>query len=142
MTVPTPPPRTTSLIQDACGMIDKPPPKLQPKQDLDLKRKILNPGQATERQNTLDPGQATERQTTLGKKFKATEIKGSMIENATRFLDKATEQMTRDAENKLKWEKVKNTPRRGLQKSQHIPQMCHFAYYALPTRRRSTIVPI
>ena len=69
-------------------MIDKPPPKLPQKQDLGQKSHI-----------TLDPTfQATDRQKALGKKFKATEIKGSMIENATRFLDKATEQMTRDAE--------------------------------------------
>jgi len=125
--VPTPPQRTTSLIKEGCGMLDKldkPSPKLPPKQDLGLKRKTLN------------PGQATERQTTLGKKFKATEIKGSMIENAIRFLDKATEQMTRDAENKLKWEKVKNTSMRGFQKSQHIPENVPFCLLCLAYKEK------
>ena len=137
--VPPPPPRSSSLMQDVC-IIDKlpPPSKLtqydnpiygllenssKEKQDLGQRRQTLNPTfQATERQTTLDQKfQATERQTTLDQKFKATEIKGSMIENATSFLNRATEQRNREAEEKRKWELIKNSPGRGFQRSQHIP---------------------
>merc|ERR1711942_143056 len=68
----------------------------------------------------------TQGQHTLDSSQKTLQSKDQMIEHATRFLDQAIEQKSRDAENKMKWEKVKTTPGRGFQKNQTIPSNVPF----------------
>merc|ERR1712121_331960 len=78
-----------------------------------LKSTAVRQGQAT-RQHTLDSSQPT------------LQSKDQMIKHATRFLGQASKQQSKDAENKLKWEKVRNTPGRGFQKNQTIPNNVPF----------------
>jgi len=100
---------------------------LDPKQDVGLRRST--------RQHTLDSSQktfqpdqmhqnVTERQTTLDPKFQAKE--SIMLTRATRFLDRATEQRNKEAKEKLAWEKIRNSPGPGFQKSQQIPSNVPF----------------
>ena len=73
---------------------------LDPKQDVGLRRKT--------RQHTLDSSQTT---------FQPDQ----MHQNVTQFLKKASEVRNKEAENKIKLEKMKSTPGPGFQKTQNIP---------------------
>ena len=86
-------------------------------------------------QEKQDFGQ--ESRTSLDSKFKATEIKGSrMIENVTRFLNQATEQRNRKAEEQMKWEQIKNSPGPGYQRRQQIPAHVTFCYLCLAYKEK------
>jgi len=167
------PPRSTSLIQDVCGVIMEPPPQLsreEKKKELMYKlmetsneeeksklfaklRPIVNveliskitAEQRSETHEKLKSGEkkllsdkkmknlpnlrsktVTQGQHTLDISQTTLESKDQMIKHATRFLDQAIEQKSRDAENKMKWEKVKTTPGMGFQKNQTIPNNVPF----------------
>jgi len=120
---PAPPQRTTSLLRKGCGMLDKSPPKLPPKQDLGLVRRTLDPGQAPRRKT----GKATEKQTT----FQPKNQDSRMIRNATHFLDLASGIRNKEAENKIKLERMKSTPGPGFQKTQIIPFNQVFCFMCL-----------
>lgn len=84
--------------------------------DVGLRRKT--------KQHTLDSSQTT------------LQPKDQMLKQATRFLGKASEQMCRDAENKQKWEKVRNTPGRGFQKDQSIPNNVPFCVMCMAYKNK------
>jgi len=73
---------------------------LDPKQDVGLRRKTG--------QHTLDSSQTT---------FQPDQ----MHQNVTQFLKQASEVKNKEAENKIKLEKMKSTPGPGFQKTQNIP---------------------
>ena len=73
---------------------------LDPKQDVGLRRKT--------RQHTLDSSQTT---------FQPDQ----MHQNVTQFLKQASEVRNKEAEYKIKLEKMKSTPGPGFQKTQNIP---------------------
>ena len=109
-------------------------------EDVDLNRKAVKQGQAA-RQCSLDPKQdvglrRSTRQHTLDSSQTTLQPKDQMLKQATRFLDKASEQMCRDAENKQKWEKVRNTPGRGFQKNQSIPNNVPFCLLCLAYKNK------
>ena len=109
-------------------------------EDVDLNRKAVKQGQAA-RQCSLDPKQdvglrRSTRQHTLDSSQTTLQPKDQMLKQATRFLDKASVQMCRDAENKQKWEKVRNTPGRGFQKNQSIPNNVPFCLLCLAYKNK------
>ena len=109
-------------------------------EDVDLNRKAVKQGQAA-RQCSLDPKQdvglrRSTRQHTLDSSQTTLQPKDQMLKQATRFLDKASEQMCRDAENKQKWEKVRNTPGRGFQKNQSIPNNVPFCFMCMAYKNK------
>ena len=83
-------------------------------------------------------------QTTLDQNFKTTKIKGSkMIENATRLLNRATEQKNREAEQQLKLEQIRNSPGPGFKLRQQTPAHMIFCYMCrVYKEKNSTIVSI
>jgi len=156
--IPPPPPRSASLIfqEEQAKLIAKLGSKLQEKlipkkpcelcplvcmcMDVDLNRKAVKQGQ-TARQCSLNPKQdvglrRSTRQHTLDSSQTTLQPKDQMLKQATRFLDKASEQMCRDAENKQKWEKVRNTPGRGFQKNQSIPNNVPFCLLCLAYKNK------
>jgi len=162
------PPRSTSLIQDVCGVINDPSPQPKKERKRDIISKLLATSDKKEklkliakldsmkqeelkskptqenleskekklvsdkemsnlsnlRSTAVKQGQAAKH--TLDISQTTLESKDQMIKHATRFLDQAIEQKSRDAENKMKWEKVKTTPGRGFQKNQTIPNNVPF----------------
>jgi len=109
-------------------------------EDVDLNRKAVKQGQAA-RQCSLDPKQdvglrRSTRQHTLDSSQTTLQPKDQMLKQATRFLDKASVQMCRDAENKQKWEKVTNTPGKGFQKNQSIPNNVPFCLLCLAYKNK------
>ena len=140
--------------------------KLPPKQDLGLRRKTLDHGQATERkavtkgqateiQKPLNPGQATERKavtqgqatemqkplnpgqaTVKQTTFQPRDQGSQMLTNVTNFLEQASEVKNKEAEEKLKWEQICNNPGPGYQKSQHIPANVPFCLLCKAYKRK------
>jgi len=109
-------------------------------EDVDLNRKAVKQGQAA-RQCSLDPKQdvglrRSTRQHTLDSSQTTLQPKDQMLKQATRFLDKASVQMCRDAENKQKWEKITNTPGKGFQKNQSIPNNVPFCLLCLAYKNK------
>jgi len=92
--------------------------------DVDLNRKAMKQGQAA-RQCSLDPKQDVglrrkTRQHTLDSS-QTTFQPDQMHQNVTQFLKQASEVKNKEAENKIKLEKMKSTPGPGFQKTQNIP---------------------
>jgi len=93
-------------------------------EDVDLNRKAVKQGQAA-RQCSLDPKQDVglrrkTRQHTLDSS-QTTFQPDQMHQNVTQFLKQASEVKNKEAENKIKLEKMKSTPGPGFQKTQNIP---------------------
>jgi len=159
------PPRSTSLIQDVCGVINDPSPQPKKERKRDMISKLLATSDKEEKlkliakldsmkqeelksKPTQENLESKEKKLVSDKKMKnlpnlrsktvtqgqhtldisqtTLESKDQMIKHATRFLDQAIEQKSRDAENKMKWEKVKTTPGMGFQKNQTIPNNVPF----------------
>ena len=152
--IPPPPPKSASQLfqiwkewkekEQAKRKSAKPKCELCPLicvcEDVDLNRKAVKQGQAA-RQCSLDPKQdvglrRSTRQHTLDSSQTTLQPKDQMLKQATRFLDKESEQMCRDAENKQKWEKVRNTPGKGFQKNQSIPNNVPFCLLCLAYKNK------
>merc|ERR1719268_637783 len=93
-------------------------------EDVDLNRKAMKQGQAA-RQCSLNPKQDVglrrkTRQHTLDSS-QTTFQPDQMHQNVTQFLKQASEVKNKEAENKIKLEKMKSTPGPGFQKTQNIP---------------------
>ena len=130
------------------------PPKLIPKQDLHfvtmnpgkaIEKNTLDHGQANERKaaiekNTLDPGQANERKATLTTVKQTTvqprEQGARMITKAKEFLEKASKEKDKEAEKKLEWDKMCNTPGPGFQQNQIIPAYVTFCFICRTYKRK------
>jgi len=143
--IPPPPPRSASLIppspkpayqickewkekEQAKKKSAKPDCELCPLicvcEDVNLNRKAVRQGQAA-RQCSLDPKQDVglrrkTRQHTLDSS-QTTFQPDQMHQNVTQFLKQASEVKNKEAENKIKLEKMKSTPGPGFQKTQNIP---------------------
>ena len=120
--------KKVSELLDKQDLGQKSQTTLNPKSQATERQKTLDPGQAPKRKTTLNPGKATEKQTTF-----LTKDQGSrMIRNAEHFLDMASEIRNKEAEDKMD---------KDFKRARTFQSMSHFASYALPTRRRYTIVP-
>jgi len=136
--IPPPPPKSASQLfqiwkewkekEQAKRKSAKPKCELCPLicvcEDVDLNRKAVKQGQAA-RQCSLDPKQDVglrrkTRQHTLDSS-QTTFQPDQMHQNVTQFLKQASEVKNKEAENKIKLEKMKSTPGPGFQKTQNIP---------------------
>ena len=103
-------------------------------EDVDLNRKAVKQGQAA-RQCSLDPKQDVglrrkTRQHTLDSS-QTTFQPDQMHQNVTQFLKQASEVKNKEAENRIKFEKMKSTPGPGFQKTQTIPFNNPFCFMCL-----------
>lgn len=102
--------------------------------DVDLNRKAVKQGKAA-RQCSLDPKQnvglrRSTRQHTLDSS-QTTSQPDQMHQNVTQFLKQASEVKNKEAENKIKLEKMKSTPGPGFQKTQNIPFNVPFCFMCM-----------
>merc|ERR1712241_1205236 len=113
---------------------------LKYKQEASLRKKILDPGEVTERRTVTqglatemhNPGQATVKQTT----FQPRDQGSKMLTNVTHFLERASKVKNKEAEDKLKWEQRCNSPGPGFQKSQLIPANVPFCFLCRLYKRK------
>jgi len=102
--------------------------------DVDLNRKAMKQSQAA-RQCSLDPKQdvglrRSTRQQTLNSSL-TTSQPDQMHQNVKQFLKQASEVKNKEAENKIKLEKMKSTPGPGFQKTQNIPFNVPFCFMCM-----------
>jgi len=103
-------------------------------EDVDLNRKAVKQGQAA-RQCSLDPKQdvglrRSTRQHTLDSSQPNSQP-DQLHQNVTQFLKQASEVKNKEAENRIKFEKMKSTPGPGFQKTQTIPFNNPFCFMCL-----------
>jgi len=103
-------------------------------EDVDLNRKAVKQGQAA-RQCSLDPKQdvglrRSTRQHTL-ESSQPNSQPDQLHQNVTQFLKQASEVKNKEAENRIKFEKMKSTPGPGFQKTQTIPFNNPFCFMCL-----------
>jgi len=146
--IPPPPPKSASQLfqiwkewkekEQAKRKSAKPKCELCPLicvcEDVDLNRKAVKQGQAA-RQCSLDPKQdvglrRSTRQHTL-ESSQPNSQPDQLHQNVTQFLKQASEVKNKEAENRIKFEKMKSTPGPGFQKTQTIPFNNPFCFMCL-----------
>jgi len=166
------PPRSTSLIQDVCGVINDPSPQPKKERKRDMISKLLATSDKEEKlkliakldsmkQEELKSKPTQENLESKEKKLvsdkemsnlsnlRSTAVKqgqaarhtldssqpnsqpDQLHQNVTQFLKQASEVKNKEAENKIKFEKMKSTPGHGFQKTQNIPFNNPFCFMCL-----------
>ena len=166
------PPRSTSLIQDVCGVINDPSPQPKKERKRDIISKLLATSDKEEKlkliakldsmkQEELKSKPTQENLESKEKKLvsdkemsnlsnlRSTAVKqgqaarhtldsrqpnsqpDQLHQNVTQFLKQASEVKNKEAENKIKFEKMKSTPGHGFQKTQNIPFNNPFCFMCL-----------
>jgi len=166
------PPRSTSLIQDVCGVINDPSPQPKKERKRDIISKLLATSDKEEKlkliakldsmkQEELKSKPTQEKLESKEKKLvsdkemsnlsnlRSTAVKqgqaarhtldssqpnsqpDQLHQNVTQFLKQASEVKNKEAENKIKFEKMKSTPGHGFQKTQNIPFNNPFCFMCL-----------